>query len=126
MKKSFLIFGIIGAILSTNGYAVQSQDVTVKYTCPDGCELKSSIDSSGLTIAWCKCENGEVDPKITIENIAPSSSEIREIMSQSVLNQAAIKNAKKKKTTSARMTTVSPKVVKKIVYEEIISDDCTE
>ena len=124
MKKSFLIVGVIGAILSTNGYAVQSQTVLVSYNCPEGCELRQAIESDGVTYSWCACADGtEVDPTINIVNKAPSPNEIQQVMSQSVLNQAAIKNAKKTKATSVRAATVSPKVVKKIVYEEIVSDD---
>ena len=133
MKKSFLIVGVLGAIIATNGYAVQSQTVVVTYTCPAGCELiqggisqtGSGISTTGSASATpiCKCPDGDQDPTITIENTSPSPSEIQQVISQSVLNQAAIKNAKKTKATSVRAATVSPKVVKKIVYEEIVSDD---
>ena len=127
MKKSFLIVGALGAILSTNGYAVQSQTVVVSYNCPNGCELVHAVTSDGVTYNWCQCADGtHVDPTINIVNEAPSPSEIQQVMSQSVLNQAAIKNAKRNKDISARTATVSPKVVKKVVYEEIVEDEDAE
>ena len=131
MKKSFLIFGALAAILSTNGFAVQSQTVVVTYTCPAGCELipggisqtGSGISETGSASATpiCKCPDGDQNPTITIENTSPSTSEIQQVMSQSVLNQAAIKNAKK--LNAVRAASVSPKMVKKIVYEEVVSDE---
>lgn len=126
MKKTFLIAGLIAGLTATNGYAVGSQTVFVTYICPDGCELHTFVDNSGLTLAECRCSDGTVtDPRISIENLNPSPSEIQQVMSQSTLNQAAIKNAKKRNKVSARVAEM-PKMVKKIVYEEIISDDYTE
>lgn len=126
MKKTFLIAGLIAGLTATNGYAVQSQYVVVTYTCPEGCELYTSIDKDGFTIANCQCSDGTVtDPRISIKDLTPSHSEIQQVMSQSTLNQAAIKNAKKQNKVSARVAEM-PKMVKKIVYEEIISDDYTE
>ena len=57
MKKSFLIFGALGAILATNGYAVQSGGVVITYTCPEGCTLQKS-EFPGYTYATCKHEDG--------------------------------------------------------------------
>lgn len=127
MKKTFLIAGLIAGLTATNGYAVgQQQTVVVTYTCPTGCELHTFVHQDGLTGAFCTCEDGtQVDPTVTIEDTAPSPSEIQQVMSQSTLNQAAIKNAKKQNKVSARVAE-TPKMVKKIVYEEIISDDYTE
>ncbi|MBQ3784986.1 MAG: hypothetical protein II843_01160 [Alphaproteobacteria bacterium] len=126
MKKSFLIAGLIAGLTATNGYAVGSQTVVVTYTCHDGCQLITEAWYDGMIVARCKCSDGTVtDPKVSIENLNPSPSEIQQIMSQSTLNQATIKNAKKTKKVSARVAE-TPKMVKKIVYEEIISDDYTE
>ncbi len=126
MKKTFLIAGLIAGLTATNGYAVGSQTVVVNYSCPDGCELYTSIYEGGGTVARCKCSDGTVtEPRVSIENLTPSPSEIQQVMSQSTLNQAAIKNAKKQNKVSARVAEM-PKITKKIVYEEIISDDYTE
>lgn len=126
MKKTFLIAGLVAGLTATNGYAVGSQAVVVTYTCPDGCELFTIVDADGTTRAICTCSGGTVtDPKVSIENFTPSPSEIQQVMSQSTLNQAAIKNAKKQNKVSARVAEM-PKITKKIVYEEIISDDYTE
>ncbi|MFQ6727231.1 MAG: hypothetical protein ACLRFF_02635 [Alphaproteobacteria bacterium] len=126
MKKTFLIMGLIAGLTATNGYAVSSQTVIVTYTCPDGCELSTHILQNGTTVAGCKCSDGTVtDPNVSTEDLTPSPSEIQRVMSQSTLNQAAIKNAKKVNKVSARAAEM-PKMVKKIVYEEIISDDYME
>ena len=126
MKKTFLIAGLIAGLTATNGYAVGSQTVVVTYDCPSGCELHSISHSDGSILVYCSCGNGtEVEPTITIKDYAPSPSTIREVMSQSTLNQAAMKNAKKVNKVSARAAE-TPKMVKKIVYEEIISDDDAE
>lgn len=42
MKKTFLIFGIIGAIYASGGYAGDNQSVVV-YTCPDECSVNEDI-----------------------------------------------------------------------------------
>lgn len=124
MKKTFLIAGLIAGLTATNGYAVGQQTVVVIYTCPTGCELHTFTHQDGRTGAFCTCEDGtRVDPTVTIENTAPSPSEIQQVMSQSVLNQAAIRNAQKQNKVSVRSATVMPKMTKKIVYEEIVSDD---
>lgn len=126
MKKTFLIAGLIAGLTATNGYAVGSQIVVVTYTCPDGCELYTFVGNDGWTRASCNCSDGTVtDPSISIKDFTPSPSEIQQVMSQSTLNQAAIKNAKKQNKVSARVAEM-PKITKKIVYEEIISDDYTE
>ena len=126
MKKTFLIAGLIAGLTATNGYAVGSQTVVVEYHCPAGCELSTITRQDGTIFANCYCEDGtKVEPKITIEDLTPSPSEIQQIMSQSTLNQAAMKNAKKVNKVSARAAE-TPKMVKKIVYEEIISDDDAE
>ena len=126
MKKTFLIAGLIAGLTATNGYAVGSQTVVVEYDCPAGCELRTITRSNGTIIVRCDCEDGtEVEPTITIQDLAPSPSTIQEVMSQSTLNQAAMKNAKKVNKVSARAAE-TPKMVKKIVYEEIISDDDAE
>lgn len=126
MKKTFLIAGLIAGLTATNGYAVGSQAVHVTYTCPDGCQLITEAWYDGMIIARCKCSDGTVtDPRVSIKNPAPSHSEIQQVMSQSTLNQATIKNAKKVNKVSVRAAE-TPKMVKKIVYEEIISDDYTE
>ena len=126
MKKTFLIAGLIAGLTATNGYAVGSQTVVVTYTCPAGCELNQFIRSDGTISAWCTCEYGQAEPRISIKDLAPSPSKIQEVMNQSMLNQAAIKNAKKTKLTSVRAVAIPPKMVKKVVYEEIISNDDAE
>ena len=125
MKKSFLILGVFGAFLSTNGYAVQSQDMIVIFTCPIGCQLSlQTYNSTGDQVARCYCDDGStIDPTIKIEDTSPSPATIQQVMNQSEINQAAIKNVKKQNKVSARAAAISPKMVKKIVYEEIISDD---
>ncbi len=126
MKKTFLIAGLIAGLTATNGYAVQSQTVVVTFVCPPGCELYTSMSTSGYTYARCDCGKFDTDPEVVIQDTQPSPSEIQNIMGQSALNQAAIKDAKKMKTTSARVATISPKVVKKVVYEEIVKDNDAE
>lgn len=127
MKKTFLIAGLIAGLTATNGYAVGSQTVIVVYTCPDGCQLITDVSTDATTIASCECSDGTVtEPSVSINDLTPSPSEIQQVMSQSTLNQAAIKNAKKQNKVSVRSATVMPKMTKKIVYEEIISDDYTE
>ena len=132
MKKTFLIAGLIAGLTATNGYAVGSQTVVVTYGCPDGCELLTSGtwtdgNGAGHLKVYCECPDGTTpDATVHIKDLAPTPATMQEVMSQSTLNQAAIKNVKKTKTTSARAVTVSPKVIKKVVYEEIISDDYAE
>ena len=128
MKKSFLIAGLIAGLTTTSGHAVQSQVVVVKVTCPENCTLVTERpdSSSPNTLGICDCPNGPVEPTVTIIEQSPSPDTIQQVISKSMLSQAAIKNAKKTNKVSARSAEVGPKVIKKIVYEEIISDDETE
>lgn len=122
MKKSFLIAGIMGAILSTNGHA--AQNVLVEYTCPAGCYLDYAIDGgggatgAGTTYAICR----EVVDGYT--GVCRAGGEpIVNIIYYTTGEGVLTVTPKKDKKTSARATTVLPKVVKKVVYEEIVEDD---
>lgn len=124
MKKVFLIAGLVACIGATNGYAAQSQVILVDYTCPDGCNLATISRSDGTTIAECRCKDGRtVDPEVTIQNAKPSSRQIQQVMSTSTLNQAV---KEKKEKVPVRAATIEPTMTKKIVYEEIVSEDYAE
>jgi len=42
MKKSFLIFGVIGAIYGINGWAAGNKSMVAVYTCPDNCFVNNN------------------------------------------------------------------------------------
>lgn len=128
MKKYFYILTMAGCLSLINGInnanAVQSEDVIVTYTCPAGCELHFSHHNDGATFAWCFTPGGEecADPvvNISVEAISPVTP---------VVNPTALKpnktdkvNAKKSKKVSAR-SAETPRMVKKIVYEQIVEED---
>ena len=125
MKKSFLIVGALSAILSTNGYAVGSQDVVVEYYCPAGCELHFTNYSAGVTTAYCVGPNGEEcdDPTVGIE-VDNAISPVTPVVNPTALkpNKTDKVNAKKSKKVSARAAEI-PKMVKKIVYEQVVEED---
>ena len=127
MKKTFLITGLIVGLTATNGYALQSQTVVVKVSCPENCTLVAERPGSFSpnTLGICDCPDGPVEPTVTITEQSPSPSTIQQVMNQSMLSQVAIKNAKKQNKVLVRIAEM-PKVTKKIVYEEIISDDDAE
>lgn len=130
MKKYFLVFGIMGGLFTNTANAVGSQAV-VTYTCPEGCQL--SIDSStyvsgqgggGSAYGAPTCtniQNGSDcgNPSVTIvtENaIAPHND--LQISPVTKPNKASAK----KKAVSARAAEM-PKMVKKIVYEQVVEED---
>ncbi len=122
MKKIFLIAGLIAGLTATSGYAVGQQAVVVTLTCPQGCELvmtqagEEFHDNTLGTTAYCKCPNGNQKPTVTTKS-ALSLSDVQEV------DQVAVKNTQKQNKVSVRSATVMPKMTKKIVYEEIVSDD---
>lgn len=108
MKKSFLIVSVIGAILSTNGYAVQS-DVVVTFKCPDGCVLYTS-QSGGTFEAYCY--NPSTNNKCSgpwVNDFAMSADVMHEIKKMEKLDKT---NATKqtKKTNTARAAKIGKNV----------------
>ena len=129
MKKIFLIFGMAGYLSLINGVnnanAVQSENVVVTYTCPDGCELRFIHSSNGTTHAWCftpESENCD-DPSVNID-VYNAISPVTPVVNPTDLkpNKTDKVNAKKSKKVSAR-STETPRMVKKIVYEQIVEED---
>ena len=114
MKKVFLILGMVGGLSVNNANATQSQAL-VNYICPDGCELHFSYTGSSVH-ASCAKPSGEAcaDPEVVISSIAPN---VNQPMSE--INKV---NAKKSKKVSAR-SAETPRMVKKIVYEQIVEED---
>ena len=129
MKKIFLIFGMAGCLSVVNGInnanAVQSDDVIVTYTCPAGCELRFGHNNDGKTFAWCEKSDGTAcaDPKVNIsmEAISPVTPVVNATdLKPSKINNKV--NSKKLNKTSARAAE-TPRMVKKVVYEQIIEED---
>ena len=129
MKKIFLIFGMAGCLSVVNGInnanAVQSDDVVVTYTCPAGCELQFVHNSDGETGAWCAKPDGTTcaDPNVNIfvEAISPVTPVVNPTdLKPSKINNKV--NSKKLNKTSARAAE-TPKMVKKVVYEQVVEED---
>lgn len=129
MKKIFLIFGMAGCLSLLNGVnnanAVQSETVVVTYTCPAGCELSFSHHNDGATFAWCYTPGGEkcADPvvNISVEAISPVTPVVNATdLKPSKINNKV--NSKKLNKTSAR-SAETPRMVKKIVYEQVVTDE---
>jgi len=72
MKKSFLILGALGAIIATNGHAVQSGVIDVTLTCPAGCVLHTvQKGNSFIAYCWDDAHNREcADPKVNTKAVA--------------------------------------------------------
>ena len=132
MKKYFYILTMAGCLSLINGInnagAVQSEDVVVSYTCPDGCEVRfihGSDGSDGTTYAWCFTpEGGNCDDPRVIINVDNAISPVTPVVNPTALkpNKTDKVKAKKSKKVSAR-SAETPKMVKKIVYEQIVEED---
>ena len=131
MKKVFLIFSMAGCLSLINGTnnanAVQSEYTVVTFTCPEGCELVFAHGSGGFTDAYCEGPNGDRcdDPIVGIE-VRPDTaiSPVTPVVKPTDLkpNKTDKVNAKKSKKVSARAAEM-PKMVKKIVYEQVVEED---
>ena len=122
MKKYFLILGIMGGLFVNNASAVQSDTVVINFTCPDGCVLSYS-SMTGVTVAQCITSIGGRscgDPQIDIvENaVSPATYGVNPTTDSNKTNKVS----EKKKTVSAR-SAETPKMVKKIVYEQVVEDE---
>ena len=131
MKKYFYILTMAGCLSLINGInnagAVQSEDVSVTYTCPDGCELSFMHSSNGISYAYCLTPGGEAcdDPSVNIEVFTVDAiSPVTPVVNPTALkpNKTDKVNAKKSKKVSAR-SAETPRMVKKIVYEQIVEED---
>lgn len=127
MKKYFYILTMAGCLSLINGInnagAVQSEDVVVTYTCPAGCELHFRHSSDGQTYALCQTPEGKgcADPSVNIDNaISPATPVVKPTDLKP--NKMDKVNAKKSKKVSAR-SVETPRMVKKIVYEQIVEED---
>ena len=123
MKKYFLIFGIMCGLFITNANAVQSDEVVVQFICPAWCELRFSHFSDGTTYASCRDSNDERcdDPEVVImtdQTILPVTHEINPTTN----SDKTTKVKAKQKAVSAR-SAETPKMVKKIVYEQVVEDE---
>lgn len=122
MKKVFLIFGMAGCLSLFSGInyanAVQSELVVVNVSCPEGCRLEYetvTLDGYGSTIARClpikegaKCG----DPAYSISSSAMSAATVEpNTIKSKRLNKASVRVAQ------------TPKMVKKIVYEQVVEDE---
>ena len=124
MKKSFLIAGLLASIGATNGYA-QSEQFQVSCTCPkaDGqrCNCKRS-DSNGGRTYWCDCI-----PAVPVQEPTLSFEYVANLNQGNVVQQSQIESIKPIKQKRANKVSVRvaemPNVTKKIVYEEVVSDD---
>lgn len=131
MKKCFLIFSMAGCLSLINGTnnanAVQSEYTVVTFTCPAGCELRFTnySDAAGATLAYCVGPNGDRcdDPTVGIE-VDNAISPVTPVVKPTDLkpNKTDKVNAKKSKKVSAR-SAETPKMVKKIVYEQVVEED---
>jgi hypothetical protein len=122
MKKYFLILGIMGGLFVNNANAVQSDTVVINFTCPDGCML-SYTSMTGVTAAQCITSIGGRpcgDPQIDIvENaVSPAIHGVNPTTDSNEINKVSAK----KKAVSSRATE-TPKMVKKIVYEQVVEDE---
>ncbi|MFQ6696052.1 MAG: hypothetical protein ACLRFF_03475 [Alphaproteobacteria bacterium] len=109
MKKSFLIVSALGAIIATNGYAVQSGGVGVTLKCPDGCVLYTS-QSGGNFEAYCyNPSTYKMCSGPTVNNFGMSADVMREIKKMEELDKT---NATKqtKKTNTARAAKIGKNV----------------
>lgn len=128
MKKVFLIFSMAGCLSLINGInnagAVQSEDVVVTYTCPDGCELRF-VHGGSVTMAKCQTPEGKIcdGPSVNME-ADNAISPVTPVVNPTALkpNKTDKVNAKKSKKVSAR-SAETPRMVKKIVYEQIVEED---
>ena len=122
MKKTFLIAGLIAGLTATNGYAVQSGTITVECKCPEGCKCRAYTRPNGEQLFRCEClDFREPEPTPTFDIIHTMVAN----QDTGVIQQSQINKPIKQKKVSARVAEM-PKVTKKIVYEEIISDDDAE
>lgn len=109
MKKSFLIVGALGAILSTNGYAVQSGGVEVTFKCPDGCVLRTSQQGDTFKAYCYKPDTYEKCSGPTVKDFDVSANVMHEIEKMEKLDKT---NATKqtKKTNTARAAKIGKNV----------------
>ncbi|MFQ6703859.1 MAG: hypothetical protein ACLRFP_02130 [Alphaproteobacteria bacterium] len=106
MKKSFLIVSALGAIIATNGYAVQS-DVGVTLKCPDGCVLYTS-QSGGNFEAYCyNPRTYKMCSGPTVNNFGMSADVMHEIMEELDKTNATKQT---KKTNTARAAKIGKNV----------------
>ena len=129
MKKSFLMLGILGSVCAIDAFAARtasnlsSQDVVVAYACPAGCYAdvsKAQAGSAGITsIACYYYENGAFCGNPTITILETESNSIL----QSEINKQLKKQEKAVKKSETTRAAVNPKVVKKVVYEQVVEED---
>ncbi|MFQ6704453.1 MAG: hypothetical protein ACLRFP_05220 [Alphaproteobacteria bacterium] len=116
MKKTFLIPGLIAGLFTTNGYAVQNtsqnNDNGIYVSgCPSTCRvvIDGTAPTSGGNIAilyHCETEAGE---------LCEPTTKVNNKVNYNVLQ-------KKQNKVSSRSAEI-PKMVKKIVYEQIVKED---
>lgn len=112
MKKSFLIVSALGAIIATNGYAVQSGAsgaVEVTFKCPDGCALRTRLHGGEL-VAYCynpRTYEYCGDPKVNVQEHAMSADVMHEIMEELDKTNATKQT---KKTNTARAAKIGKNV----------------
>ena len=120
MKKSFLIAGLLASIGATNGYAVQSGTLQVECICPAGCMCHHNTYPNGEQHFYCGCwPEQDPAPSPTFNIIHMVANQDNGAIQQSRIKSVKQKNSNRVSARSAEM----PKVTKKIVYEEIVSDD---
>ena len=112
---------------TNNANAVQSEYTVVTFTCPAGCELLFSHGDGGFTAAYCMGQNGDRcdDPIVGIEVVPDNAiSPVTPVVNPTALkpNKMDKVNAKKSKKVSAR-SAETPRMVKKIVYEQVVTDE---
>lgn len=104
MKKSFLIVSALGAIIATNGYAVQSGDVGVSLKCPAGCVLHT-YQQGGEFMAYCYNPSTlEECSGPTVKNFDVSANVMHEIEKMEKLDKT------NKKTNTARAAKIGKNV----------------
>lgn len=116
MKKVFLIFSMAGCLSLINGInnagAVQSEDVVVTYTCPDGCELRF-VHGGSVTMAKCQTPEGKIcdGPSVNMEaDNAISPVNATDLKPSKINNKV---NSKKLNKTSARAAETKPRIAPK-------------
>ncbi len=133
MKKVFLIlimivcFSLVNGINSAN--AVQSDTTVITYTCPEGCSIiYKGVGGNSWEVMSATCINlyGEScgDPVVNVVVTENAISPVTPVVNPTALkpNKTDKVNAKKSKKVSAR-SAETPRMVKKIVYEQIVEED---
>ena len=122
MKKIFLVFGLIGA---TSGYAVQDGGVSGHIKCPEGCTPAIVYNDAGTAgTLYCADANGKYCPDSGLD-INQNVHSIKPAIKPMHVSQQSVNSKVQKKHSAefSRSATSTPKMIKKIVYEQVVEED---